>query len=229
MRLNKRLTIISMALSLVSFATALIIHYYAHFDDKDFWVDIIIGVFSGAIIGLITSIVSFFIEKRRTLEGFFCHTQELLSTINEYQREMSVEDKIKFYLNYRRISKLSWDDMFGEIDFMIDIGQKKRQYIYSSIYKPISDFNHAVAAHEWHFRWYLDGSGRNEIVIQGFLKELEDYLIETGEASVDAPDKDDSCECKVNFVRPKLVENIQKELYGEYYKIMYGKKYNAIQ
>lgn len=66
-----------------------------------------------------------------------------------------------------------------EYGFLFERLIKSRKYIYEKIYKPVIDFNNAVANHEWHFRWYLDGSGKNDFVMEGFLSELQDYLLIT--------------------------------------------------
>ena len=39
--------------------------------------------------------------------------------------------------------------------------------------------NQKIGHHIWHFRWYKDGSGRNERVMEKFLQEIEDLIIET--------------------------------------------------
>ena len=80
----------------------------------------------------------------------------------------------------------------------------------------------------WHFRWYLDETGKNETVMEKFLLELQEYLLEKNEQ--DIPTKYDEngnivLTCHHSTVTPKLVFNIHKELNGRYYEIMYGKKF----
>ncbi|MFY4504469.1 hypothetical protein ACJ8LC_07180 [Ligilactobacillus ruminis] len=85
---------------------------------------------------------------------------------------MPVEHKINFYLNYIELDKSGWDMEFGNMEIFFERLIKSRKYIYEKIYKPVIDFNNVVTNHEWHFRWYLDGSGKNDFVMEGFLTRL---------------------------------------------------------
>ena len=119
------------------------------------------------------------------------------------------------------------DADFGNIDFFFERITKHREYIYYSIYTPILDFNNAVANHMWHFRWHLDGSGKNDTVMLSFVTELQDYLLERTGKSL--PTEFDETGKAISFcyytaTQPKLVHDIRKELNGYYYEIMYGKR-----
>lgn len=89
-----------------------------------------------------------------------------------------------------------------------------KAYIYQKIYKPILEFGSAVDNHVWHFRWYLDGSGKNERAMQRFTDELEKFLIEKTEHDMSTA---------WDNVEPKLVLNVKTHLAGRCYEIMYGK------
>lgn len=80
MRLQKKLLIASLILSVVSFCVALILGYLSidcewickiHYDSIsekiDFWVDVSLGVFSGAILTLMTSIISYLFKSSNLL------------------------------------------------------------------------------------------------------------------------------------------------------------------
>ena len=90
--------------------------------------------------------------------------------------------------------------------------------------------NQKIGHHIWHFRWYKDGSGRNERVMEKFLQEIEDLIIETIVEKYpkleDFPeDMRDGIEVNtISTTRNKLVEDVQKELIGKYYCYMYGKR-----
>lgn len=151
----------------------------------------------------------------------------MLSFLNKFQDNTSLEQKIRFFLDYSELDKSAWDIDFGNIDFFFDNQRKKIKYIYTSIYQPILDFNRAVNNHIWHFRWHLDGTGKNDAVMQKFVAELQTYLLEKTEQ--DIPTKYDengqaTSFCHCSSIKPKLVYNIQEELNGYYYEIMYGKK-----
>ena len=72
----------------------------------------------------------------------------------------------------------------GNMDFFFENKTHDFQYIYTAIYKPILDFNRAVENHVWHFRWYLDGTGKNDTVMEKFLLELQEYLLEKNEQDI---------------------------------------------
>lgn len=227
MRIYKKITNITAVISIVSFAIAVILKFFISCFDTDFWVDVGLGIFSGAVLTTLTSIISYHYEKRKVLEGFFYHTRQILQYLDKYQENMSLEQKLHFYLDYHELDKSAWDIDFGEMDFYFEREHKSRRYIYDSIYKPIVNFNSAVLNHIWHFRWHLDGSGKNDEVMQDFLLELQDFLLVKTEEYVPIEFDDfgnpiSFCHC--TSTNQKLVVNIQKELSGRYYEILCGKR-----
>lgn len=80
------------------------------------------------------------------------------------------------------------------MDFFAEKITGNRKYIYEKIYLPILKFNQAVNNHVWHFRWYFDGSGKNEPVMEMFVEQLEQHLLYRNEKG------------------------------SKYYRIMYGKR-----
>ncbi len=140
---------------------------------------------------------------------------------------MPLEQKLKFYLDYHDLDKSAWDMDVGNMDFFFESKTHDFQYIYTTIYKPILDFNRAVENHVWHFRWYFDGTGKNDTVMEKFLLELQEYLLEKNEQDIPTEYDENGnivSTCHYSTVKPKLVLNIRKELNGRYYEIMYGKK-----
>ena len=228
MKVYKRMTIISALVAVGSFLIAILLNYVCiSCKEIDFWIDVFLGLFSGAILTTLTSVISYCHEKRRTLEYFVNHTQNILSYINKYQESMSLTQKIKFYLDYFDLDKSDWDMDIGNMDFFFEKITGNFKYIYNSIYKPILDFDNNVAKHVWHFRWYLDGSGKNDAVMEDFLSELQEHLLEKIETdiTIEYDDKGKAIAvCHCSGVNPKLVNDIQKELNGHCFEIMYGKK-----
>ena len=227
MRLNKKLTVILTTISAVSFTLALFLNYFSAYYEKDFWANVLLGIFSGAFLTTITSIISYQHDKRKTLENFYCHTLQLLSLLSKYQDDMTIEEKLHFYINYTDFDKNAWNSDYGEIEFFFDPNHQKRSYIYNSIYTPLYNFGCAVERYYWNFQWYLKGTNRNEAAIKSSLDELELYLIEKGIKKIpreyDTSGKIIST-CEMSFIKPKLTIDIQQELYGYYYEIMYGRK-----
>lgn len=120
-------------------------------------------------------------------------------------------------MNYTDISKIDWDRYYGDFDFFTSFFSKDndRRYIYAQIYYPIVQVNNAIRNHIWHFRWFRDGSGKNDVAIKKFICEIEPHLIEITHTEADITIMD---------IRNKLVEDISFELNNNYYKLMYGKR-----
>ena len=229
MRVYKRLIIISAIATVLSLGVAMLLNYFFMNLRTEFWVNVCLGVFGSSILTMFTSIVSYQYERRKTLEGFTYHTRQLLAYLTKYQTNMPLEQKIHFFLNYHDLDSSAWDADFGEMDFFFEPFHKSRKYIYDRIYNPILKFNAAVANHVWHFRWYLDGTGKNECVMHGFVSELEDFLIETTKQEFPAEYDEKGNVISTNFyttVVPKLFSQIENELSGHYYDIMYSKRAN---
>lgn len=212
---------ITAALTIISLAVTLIIHYGFHGTEADFWCNVWLAVFGSGLLTFITSCVGYTTEKRRTLESFSYSTHSLLHVINKYDLNWNLEKKIDFFLDYADIDKSLWDAYLGAIYFMCDPGRKKSKYIYQNIYKPILDLNRKVGSHEAHFIWHKDGSGKNNVVMTDFVTKIEALFMEK---AVSKHTLDDGKEFQTTSVQNKLVYTTLQELNGRYYDIMYGKK-----
>lgn len=184
MRVYKNLTMIAVLIATVAFIGAVFMHYSFPRYETEFWIDACLGIFGSAVLTALTSVVSYNHEKIKTLEGFLYHTRQILSFINKYQENMSLEQKIQLFLDYYELDKMAWDADYGNISFFCEPITQNQEYIYHSIYQPILDFNNAVENHVWHFRWHLDGSCNNDRVMQSFVSELQDYLIKKDEQDI---------------------------------------------
>lgn len=226
MRPYKRLTLICGIISFFSFVICLFLYYFVG-NEEDFWINVCLAVFGSALLSALTSLVTYFHEKRSILENFVYHYKNLLHVLNKYQDSMSLEEKMKFYLDYHDIDKSAWDADYGNMDFFAEKITGKRKYIYERIYLPILSFNQAVDEHVWHFRWYFDGSGKNESVMVMFVEQLEQHLLYRDEKSIPT-DYDEAGKpiafCEITSLESKLVREISQELDGKYYSIMYGKQ-----
>ncbi len=228
MRAYKKITILTGFTTIIVLVCSVILHYwFIENSEINFWLNVFLAVFGSALLTTLTSWVTYFYEKRQMMEGFAYSTRRILRSINHYQRSFSLEDKIKFFLAYSDESKDDWDMQMGNMDFFFEKIHHNRKYIYENIYMPILTFNQAVGKHIWHFRWYMDGTGKNEAVMEGFIKELEDMLIEEEEKNFPVEFSEDGIPIRYGqFIttKPKLVKNIQEELNGKYFECMYGKK-----
>lgn len=227
MKPYKRLTIICGVISLLSFAICLFLHYLFACSEADFWVNVCLAIFGSSLLTLLSSLISYFHEKRITLESFMYHCKQLLQVLNKYQDSMSLSEKIKFFLDYHDIDKSAWDAAYGNMDFLLERITGNRNYIYENLYRPILLFNQAVGQHVWHFRWYFDGSGKNDTAMEIFVAQLEHHLLYRSEQNI--PKDYDKSGKVLSFIEmtsteSKLVSEILHELNGKYFDIMYGKK-----
>ena len=215
-------TRITATLSGLSFIVALILHYGFHEEEAEFWCNVCLAAFGSGLLTFITSCIGYAAEKRRTLEGFSYSTRFLLHVLNKYDLNWNLEKKIDFFLDYADIDESTWDAQLGSIYFMFDPGREKFKYIYWKIYKPILDLNRKIAAHEFHFKWHKDGSGKNDAVMTTFVDEIEELFMEK---LICKHTLEDGQEMQATTIQNKLVHTALEELNGKYYDIMYGKKH----
>ena len=224
MRVYKNLTLITGAVSTVSLIISILLNYLC--PNSDFWINVSLAIFGSALLTALTALITYFYEKRKTLEGFMYGTLRIIGFINKYEVDFSLDKKVQFFIDYYDLEKDTWDAYFGDMDFFLEKITGNREYIYANIYSPIRAFGNAVAEHIWHFRWHLNGTGKNDTVMKLFVEELEDYLIEKRETKVPtAYDENNNPTSFTTFseVSSKMVKSLYKELYGRYYTIMYGK------
>lgn len=207
---------VTFSLSSASLFVAFIIHYYLG-SEYVFWENVLLGVFGSSLLMLISSIISYFNERKTTLERFYSYTCKILNDINEYDKNASLEDKMLFFTNFHRLDMIEWDMCLGNMCFLYN-NEKTFKYMHEEIYTPISELNRAVNLHFNQFRWHLDGNGKNEEVMKIFIKEIEDLII------LVEPYKDEFGNTLGTIVRNKIVIDLQEKLYGKYYDIMYFKK-----
>lgn len=209
MRQYKCMIILFTAFSIITFILGLIISHL-NFSNSEFCTNTILGLFSGSFCALLTALVSYFYEKRKTLESFYEHTLYISNYINKYQANNSIDDKVKFFLNFLNLDFHSLNNDYGNIDFLFEIKTHNRCYIYQEIYEPIILFKDKVARYEFDFMYFMNSSEKNYLIIEKNLAELENSFLECGK----------------NWTKPKLTRKINNQLDGKYYEIMYGKYRN---
>ena len=224
MKIYKNSIYITGILTIITFVGSLILHCSISSKEAEFWYNILIGIFGSAALTLISSIIGYKVERKRILEKFYYYTNKILKQINQYQFNMPLEEKIDILLEYVDSDKIEWDSCLGDIDFLFDFGKRNFKYIFRSIYEPLLELQNAVQKHYWHFKWYKDGTGKNDRVMEEFLAEIEPLILDRKEESVprEFGESDTITERIVmTSVSNKIVEKINKELSGKYYKLMY--------
>ncbi len=232
MGIYKRTIIITGILTVISFGACLILHYMYMSRETEFWCNITLGISGSSLLTLISSIIGYKVERKRILEKFYYYTNKILKQVNQYQLNMTLEEKIDFLLEYADSDKIEWDSCLGDIDFLFDFRKKNFKYIYYSIYKPLLELQMAVQKHYWHFKWHKDGTGKNDRVMEDFVAEIEPLILDRQEENVPGEFDKSGVITKsvvITSVSNKIVGKINKELSGRYYKLMYNKKCSKVE
>ncbi len=215
MTIYKKSFIITASFSVISIVIAIILNYGV---GEEFWCNVCLGIFGSSLLTAVTSIVGYFVERRSVTEGFYTETLKLLKQLNKYRHDLTLDDKIDFYLLLSDYDITIWNMYIGKMDFF---NNSQRKYVYETIYNPLSEVKKMASFHAWHFRMYKNGIGRNEAVMQTFVNEIEPYILEITKHKV--PTKDNK-EFMATSIENKIVGEILAELDGQYYVMMYGKK-----
>lgn len=214
MTIYKRSFVLTLVISIVSFFGAVTLSYAMQ---EQFWCNVLLGVFGGAILTAITSIMGYFVERRKTLEEFYLETIKLLKRYNKYQTDLTLNQKINFFLELSNYDTAYWGTTYARIDLF---DKKSKEYIYQKIYKPLLDAHKKACSHTWHFEMQINGTAVNDAVMEKFVNELETIIIREEEYVVG----NDNNEYIVKGGYNHIVKKFDAELNGRYYEIMYGKK-----
>lgn len=215
MSVYKRGFVISFVLVIASIIVALILNYMCC---EQFWCNVMLGIFGSSLLTAITSLIGYFAERKTVMEEFYTETLKLLNQFNRYQHDLSLEQKIGFYLSLSDYDLTDWNVVIGKMDFF---KEENRKYIYDKIYKPLLDTYRTACSHSWHFRMHVNGTGVNKAVMQKFVEEIEPCILETKLFSYGDEEEN---EIVGSSIKNKIVEGILTELNGKYYTLMYGKK-----
>lgn len=222
MRIYRNSIIITALLALTSFIGAF--YFSCDTSKNSFWCNLLLGIFGSGVVTFITSIIGYRVERRRTFEGFWYTTKQILKNLNIYQCEWSLEQKIDFFLTFYDIEIGEWNRYYGDFCLMFDITSKNQNYIFQKIFNPIQDIYQNINSHINHFRWHKDGSGYNTEVMEKYIQEIENLIIENTCIKYDVPNITGGSENYCKVTRNKIVENIEQELDGKYYRLMYGSR-----
>ena len=174
--------------------------------------DIFLSIFGSCFLTLLLSIVGYKIEKRRVLENFYKSIKKYIHYWSTYDSNDSLKDKCHYFVDFYMKDFPDIGLSYSEIYFLNDKNHNDSQYIYNEIYKKCFELIQLIQHHYWHFKWYLDGSGKNDKVIQSFIDEIESVMLDIKK------------ENEFTSSSPKIITELKKELDGRYYEIMYGKK-----
>ena len=77
MRAYKRMAKFSILIAIISLLIAIFLNFCFVIDKMGFWTNVCLGVFGSATLTILTSDVSYFHEKRQTLENFVYHMKKV--------------------------------------------------------------------------------------------------------------------------------------------------------
>lgn len=216
MTIYKKGIIVSTILLVVSLMGALILNYIV---GESFWCNVMLGVFGSAVLNLISSILGYFTERRAAMEQFYIESLKLSKRFNRYQKDLSLDQKIDFFLSLSDFDISYLDNAYRKIDLF---SRKQKKYIYDKIYKRLVDCYNKVCHYSLQFRMHVNGTGKNEAAMVRFVKEIENYILCTKKYEVAENDSD--IPIPLTNVENKIVKDIICELDGSYYYLMYGRK-----
>lgn len=214
MTIYKRSFVVTLVISVISFLIATILNYAMQ---EQFWCNVLLGIFGGAVLTSITSIIGYFVERRHALEEFYLETIKLLKRYNKYQTDLTLDKKINFFLELSNYDMEYWGTTYARIDLF---NKKSKKYIYEKIYSPLTYAHKKACSHTWNFEMHVNDTGVNNAAMEEFVSEIEPAIIREEERVVGNGDN----EYVTKNVHNHIVEIIDAELNGKYYEIMYGKK-----
>lgn len=227
MKVYRNSIIVTGIISLITICLTFILH---GIEELSVYYNIVIGIFGGAVVTFITSIIGYKVAKLETLETFYLYARRYVKEFNRLDKGASIKHKIDYFINYMNKDLPDLGIAYRDICFLFDFCNKNKLYIYNNIYLPIITLDKKINYHYWHFVSHKDGSEENIEVMSKFVEEIEDLIIEKKVREIkivnsEGEEQNTTCTQTNN----KFTESIRKELSGRYYKIMYGKKiYNEM-
>ena len=206
-------------LTLIALIAAVLLHYCVKGTGTEFWCNVCLGIFGSGLLTVLVSCVGYASEKKKTMEGFYYNTLDILRFLSRYDGSWGRDRKIDFFICYCDMNLVSWDMCFGDMLFLFDFSKKSIKYVFEKIYSPILKFNKTVGNRSYHLRLYKNGDSNNTAVIDKMLAEIESLLITEEKSVVESEGK----QITVTHVKSLLTNPVLEELYDGYYNLMYRK------
>ncbi len=160
MKVSKFLFWISSFLSVITLGISTYLRFFTSYNYViDYVVSILLNIFAGAIILVATSLVDYFINRRKVLKGIMLEYQRFAgkfenldyfkpriinddekdnfssSDIDNYQKYLDkenynlLESILKQYIDISNTNLNGFWDLYDDLDFLFDVGHKKRRNI----------------------------------------------------------------------------------------------------
>ena len=179
-----------------------IVTFFVLFFTRDIIYDIVLAIFGSSFVSLIICFVGYYTIRIDTLEDFYNSINKRLFYWTLYDINDSVEKKCDYFMNYYI---KDFDDIgkaYSKIYFLFDLNNKYKNRIYRKIYQPCLKFNEIIINHYWHFKWYVDGTGKNYRAIKEFISEIEKKMMND-----DGSDIVSNIKAEMDIVFTKLLNN----------------------
>ncbi len=120
MKENQRLFYLSIGISIITLIISIILHFFVKCDIADYISGIMLNIFAGAIMLIFTSLVYYFVERRKTLEKLMNYALELRNLFNKvkYLPEDKYTDfKVfkEYYKNEKVFEKVNLKDLYTDL------------------------------------------------------------------------------------------------------------------
>lgn len=105
---------------------------------------------------------------------------------NKEKEEENLKEIIRFYIELREKLVLGelWD-AYGDLDFLCDIGNKTKNYLYNDFFKFISDIHIKIGEYINLFKSYLDNGTPNYEMVRESLESLQNNIFKVAEKSIE--------------------------------------------
>ncbi len=220
---NKQAIIWSSLLSVLSLVISILLHCL----DFEYVSNLFSGVFASGILTTLIAIINYRTERKRTLEKFYSYMRKAIGAYNRFENSSDLESSIDSVLLIDEFDYLELDNAFGDIEFIFN-HKKNYNYIYDSLYKITLELRALINEKAFHFRLYRKAKNGNHSVMEHFISEVDNYIMERTETELQT---EDGNSIKMTTCRNRVVEELEKELTGKYYRMMYPhikeEKHNA--
>lgn len=213
MKINKYAIYSTVVLMSISLFAAIFLNQCGY----EFYANLLSGIFASGVLTFLMSIIGYLTERKHILEKFYSYAQKAVSNLNQYEYDGDIDRTIEILLQMNRFDYQELDTAYGDMDFLF-FDKKSKKYIYTSIYNPIVEVRCLIAEKAFHFKEYRKVVNGNRKVMQHFICEIDQKIMERGEEDLVM---EDGKKIQMSTTENGLVLRLRRELSGRYFNIMY--------
>jgi len=213
MRTNKYAVFSSAAIGVLALETAIILNR----QECTFAANLFSGIFSSTVLAFSLSIIGYINDRIKTLEKFYSYAEKAAANLNLYKNNGDIETTIDIILQIDRFDYLELDNAYGDICFLFQ-DEKKRKYIYDSIYGKTIKIRKLIREISYHINVYKNINNGNITVMRNFVGEIDKEIMKRTDKNIK---NSDGSITHFSSAQNQLVLDILSELGGKYYDLMY--------